>query len=224
MKTDLEGFRDAILILAGIAILLALMRMASDIIVPFLLSLFIAIIAATPFNWLKKRGLGTLISAMIVIMAIVVIISLLALLLGSTAAQFTDALPGYQSRLDSISSSFSAALEEKGITVSQAGLLNVIDASAVMSFANNMVVGMGNALSYGMLIVFTVIFMLIDAAGFPRKLAAIEGQKSEATLNRLAEVMDGLNQYVVAKAIVSLVTAVLIWIALAMIGLDFAPL
>ena len=111
MKTDLEGFRDAILILAGIAILLALMRMASDIIVPFLLSLFIAIIAATPFNWLKKRGLGTLISAMIVIMAIVVIISLLAFLLGSTAAQFNDALPGYQSRLDSISSSFSAALE-----------------------------------------------------------------------------------------------------------------
>jgi predicted PurR-regulated permease PerM len=223
-KPGTDGIRDAVLILAGIALLLALLRMASDIIVPFLLSLFIAIVAATPFSWLKKKGLSTVVSVVIVVAAILVIMTLLALLLGNTATQFNEALPGYQARLDNLVNSFTASLEAKGFKINEAGILNALDPSAIMNFANNMVAGIGSALSNTMLIVFTVIFMLIDAAGFPRKLAAIEGEKSETTLQHFAELMDSLNQYVVAKAIVSLATGLLIWIALALIGLDFAPL
>ena len=61
------GLRDGVLTLAGIALLLALMREASVILVPLLLSMFIAIIAATPFNWLKKRGLSTPVSVVMVL-------------------------------------------------------------------------------------------------------------------------------------------------------------
>lgn len=224
MKADTDGIRDAVLILAGIALLLALMRAASDIIVPFLLSLFIAIVAATPFSWLKKKGINTLVSVVIVVVAIIIVLTLLALLLGSTATQFNEALPGYQLRLDELTTSISASLEAKGIKINEAGILSALDPSAIMDFANYMVAGIGSALSNAMLILFTVIFMLIDAAGFPRKLAAIEGEKSESTLQHFAEVVESLNQYVVDKAIVSLATGILIWIALALIGLDFAPL
>lgn len=224
MNTETDELRDAILILAGIAVLLALMRAASDIIVPFLLSLFIAIIAATPFNWLKKKGFGTVLSAVIVMAVILVVISLLALLIGSTATQFNDALPAYQARLDELLGSLTAALEARGLQINEAGILSALDPAAVMDFANNVVVGIGNALSYTMLIFFTVVFMLIDAAGFPRKLAQMEGKRSESTLQGLAGILESLNQYVVAKTIVSLITGILIWIALALIGLDFAPM
>lgn len=52
------GLRDSVLTLAGIALLLALLRESSDIVVPFLFSLFITIIAVTPLNWLKQRGVS----------------------------------------------------------------------------------------------------------------------------------------------------------------------
>lgn len=224
MNTESTGLRDGILIVTGIAILLTLMRSSSEIIVPFLLSIFIAIVAATPLNWLKKRGLSTLISVIIVVTILVIVLALLALLLGNTAAQFNQAMPVYQLRLDELTSTLAVSLEARGIKISEAGILNALDPGAVMDFANSMIVGIGSALSNTFLILFTVIFMLIDAVGFPRKLAAIDGQNTESTLQRLVEVMESVNRYVVAKAIVSLATGVLIWIALALIGLDFAPL
>ena len=197
--------------MAGFALLLALMRQSSDLIVPFLFSLFIAIIAATPLNWLKKRGLSTLVAVIIVVVVTIVVIALLTLLLGTTAAQFNEALPAYQARLDELTSALAASLETRGIKINEAGILNALDPAAVMDFANNMIVGIGSALSHTLLITFTVIFMLIDAAGFPRKLSAIEGHDAESTLQRLVAVIESVNRYVVAKAAVSLVTGILIW-------------
>ena len=224
MKTGIEGFRDGILILAGVAVLLALLRNAADIIVPFLLSLLIATIAATPINWLKQRGLSTLVSVLLVVLAIIVVLSMLTLIMGNTVAQFNEALPVYQARLDDVMASYTAALEAKGIPINEAGILSALDPAALMGFANSMVAGIGSALSNTLLIIFTVIFMLIDAASFPRKLAAIRGMDAEATLQRLAEIIENINRYVVTKAFVSLLTGLLIWMALALIGLDFAPL
>ena len=224
MNTESTGLRDGIFIVTGVAILLTLMRSSSEIIVPFLFSIFIAIIAATPLNWLKKRGLSTLISVIIVVTILVIVLALLALLLGNTAAQFNQAMPTYQLRLDELTSALAVSLEARGIEISEAGILKALDPGAVMDFANSMIAGIGSALSNTFLILFTVIFILIDAVGFPRKLAAIDGKNAESTLQRLVEVMESVNQYVVAKAIVSLATGVLIWIALALIGLDFAPL
>ncbi|MEN8207181.1 MAG: AI-2E family transporter [Pseudomonadota bacterium] len=224
MTSEKTGLRDGVLTLTGIALLLALMREASVIVVPFLLSLFIAIIASTPLNWLKQRGLSTAVSVVIVVFAIAVVIALLAILLGSTATQFEAALPGYQARLDELTGTVSTGAATKGIGLEEAGILNALDPSAVMGFANYMVTGIGNALSNAFLILFTVMFMLTEAAGFPRKVAAIEGPDAEKTLQRLAEVIENVNRYVAAKAIMSLATGILIWLLLALVGLDFAPL
>lgn len=224
MNTENTGLRDGVITLAGIALLLALMRAASVIVVPLLLSLFIAIIAVTPFNWLKKRGLTTAVSVIIVVIAITVIITLFAILLGNTATQFEAALPGYQARLDELTAAATTWAASKGIRLDETGIFNTLDPAAVMDFANNMVVGIGNALSNIFLIMFTVMFMLIEAAGFPRKVAAIEGHDSESTLKRLAEVVESVKSYVVAKAVISLATGILVWLGLALVGLDFAPL
>lgn len=226
MNTGSEntGLRDNVLTLAGIALLLALMREASVIIVPLLLSLFIAIIAATPFNWLKKRGLSTTVSVVIVLITITMIITLFAILLGTTATQFKAAQPGYQLRLDELTAAATTWAASKGIRLDEAGIFNTLDTAAVMDFANYMVVGIGNALSNIFLILFTVMFMLVEAAGFPRKITSIEGHDSESSLRRLAEIVESVNSYVAAKAVMSLATGLLVWSGLALIGLDFAAL
>ncbi|MEN8132492.1 MAG: AI-2E family transporter [Pseudomonadota bacterium] len=224
MNAENTELRDSVLTLAGIALLLALMRESSVIVVPFLLSLFIAIIAATPFSWLKQRGLSTAVSVVIVVIAIAVVIALFASLLGSTVTQFEAALPVYQARLEELTSTVSTWAAMKGIRLDETGIFNTLNPSAVMDFANNTFVGIGNVLSNFFLILLTVMFMLIEAAGFPRKVAAIEGHDAETTLQRLAELIESVNRYVVAKAIVSLATGILIWLSLALVGLDFAPL
>ncbi len=219
-----NGLRDGVLTLAGIAVLMALLRASSDIVAPFLLSLFIAIIAASPVDWLKQRGLSTALSAVIVVLVMVVVLVLIASMLGSTATQFNEALPGYQARINELSNEVSTWLAAKGINVDEKGILNAIDPAAVMGATNQLVAGIGGTLSNALLIMFTVMFMLLEVSGFPRKLAAMGGNSGEAALRQIAEIIQGVNRYVAAKALVSLVTGVLVWIGLELVDLDFAPL
>jgi len=218
------SLRDGVLTLAGVALLLALLRASSDIVVPFLFSLFITIIAVTPLNWLKQRGVSNALSIIIVMVSVVIVLALIALMLGNTATQFNEALPGYQARLNDLTNEATTWLSTKGIRINETGILDALDPSQVMAFANTFVSGIGDALSNAMLILFMVIFMLTEALGFPRKVSAIGGEGADITLARLTEVVNSINRYAAAKAAVSLATGILIWIALEIIGLDFAPL
>ncbi len=224
MTNKNNDLRDGVLILAGISILLVLLRESSEIIVPFLLSLFIAIIAATPLNWLKNRGYSTTVSVVIVVTVITLVATLLAFLMGNTITQFNDSLPEYQARLDEVTNSAIQWAATKGINLEQGGILKALDPSALIDFANYMISGIGVAFSNILLILFTVIFMLIEAAGFSRKVSSIDGLDAESTLQRIGQVIESINRYASAKAIVSIATGILVWIALEIIGLDFAPL
>lgn len=218
------GLHSGVLTLAGIAILLALMREASVIVVPLLLSLFIAIIAATPFNKLKNQGLSTTTSVVIVITTIVIVTTLFSIFLGNTITQFEAALPGYEIRLDNLTATVTTWATSKGIRLDESGIFKIFDPAAVLGFANYIIVGIGNVLGNAFLILFTVMFILIDAAGFPRKLSGIKGHNTEAILKHLSEFIKSVNSYVTAKAIVSLATGIFVWIGLTLVGLDYASL
>jgi len=217
-----NGLRDGVLTLAGIAVLLAMLRMSAEIVAPILLALFIAIIAHSPAEWLKQRGIPSIWSVIIVVFAVVVILVLGASMLGSTFVQFNEVLPSYQSRMDELTNRLSTWLAAKGINIEDVGIFDAVDPSAVMGFANNLVAGIGDTLSNAFLIIFIVLFMLSEASGFPRKMAAMDS--SGKNLQYIADIVQSVNRYVSAKTVVSLVTGVLIWIGLELVGLDFAPL
>ncbi|NWK56953.1 AI-2E family transporter [Verrucomicrobiaceae bacterium N1E253] len=218
--------RDTVLTLAGIGVLFAILRLSAEIVVPFLLSLFIATVAATPLAWLKRRGLSTMLSVVAVLLAIIIVMGGISMLLAGTATEFNDALPGYQERLKEVTGKSYAWLSSKDLNVDEVGLSKIIDPSAVFGFANSMFAGIRGTLSYILLIIFTTTFMLAETAGFQRKLAAIDSKEGSDgdTLQSMAAIARSLNRYVGAKAIVSLATGVLVWIALELVGLDFAPL
>jgi len=78
------SLRDSVLTLMGILVLLGIVRYASAIIVPLLLALFITIVASTPVAWLKKRGIPSILSVGIVLLAVIALFVLVSLMLGST--------------------------------------------------------------------------------------------------------------------------------------------
>ena len=218
------GLRDTVITLAGILILLGIARYASAIVVPFLLALFITIIAATPVNWLKNRGIPDLLSVGIVLLIVIVILLMLSLMLGSTMAQFNEALPEYQTKLSDLTEKITALLSERGVNIEEAGVLEAFDPGVVMTFANNLVIGLADVLSNVVLIMFMTMFMLVDVLDFPRKMKGVEGSSSEKMLEQVAQLVKSTNEYTAIKALMSLGTGVLIWLGLAIVGLDFALL
>ena len=218
------GLRDTVITLAGILILLGIARYASAIVVPLLLSLFIAMIAVTPVKWLNGRGLPSILSIGIVLSSTILVLILLSLMLGNTMAQFNDALPIYQAKLSKLTESIVVLLSEKGFNLETAGIIDALDPGAVMIFANTLMAGLAEVLGNAVLIMFTTMFILFDALDFPRKVQRAEGKDSEKILDQITLFVKSTNEYVVIKAIVSLGTGLLIWMGLTLLGLDFAIL
>ncbi len=67
-------FRDAVLTLAGIGVILALLRMSAAIVEPILLSLFIVTIASPVLQGMRRRGIATGVTVFIGLLAMVVVL------------------------------------------------------------------------------------------------------------------------------------------------------
>lgn len=87
-----------LIIMAAIVVIIAGMKMAESLLVPFMLSVFIALICSPPLAWLKAKG----VPAGLAIAMIVVMISLAAMVVGvvvgSSINEFREDIPLYQQK------------------------------------------------------------------------------------------------------------------------------
>ena len=209
-----------LLTVASLVIVIAGMRAAAPILVPFLLSMFIAIICAPALTWLRAHRLPTALALAVVILGIVIAGSLMGLLIGSSVQDFTQALPTYQVRLHDKAVELIAWLKGFGIDASSEGLLEYMDPGAAMRLVADMLTGMGGVLTNAFLILLTVIFILFEAAGFPDKLRTALADP-EASLAHLDRFTDKIKRYMAIKTWVSLATGTVIAIWLAVLGVDY---
>lgn len=216
--------RDLVLTVAGIVIILGAARYAQAIVVPFLLSIFLAIIASAPATWLKQRGLSAPLAAAVVLLMLVLIVLGVAMLVSATATEFSAALPTYQARLQALTGRAVDWLAARGMNLGETGLLQVLDPRAAMNFANGLLGGLGQVLSNAFLIIFTVLFMLLEASSFPIKLRGMRPGDSSAHASRFAQVVGSTKSYIAIKSLTSLTTGVLVGLGLTLLGLDFAVL
>lgn len=219
-KKVLSGPAIFILLAAAFVVLIAGLKAAQSILVPFLLSGFIAIICAPSLFFLKKRGLPDWLALIVVIAAVSVAGLLVATLIGSSANDFSQNLPEYQSQLEKKTAGLSSLLSGLGIDLSEEGVSGLIDPGASMRFASKLLTGLGSVLSNAFIILLTVIFLLLEASGFRSKVqsALINPESSLEGFDQFAE---SVNRYMAIKTWVSLVTGAVIATWLAVLGVDY---
>ncbi|MBK1702838.1 AI-2E family transporter [Thiococcus pfennigii] len=198
-------------------------RAAAPLLTPFLLAVFIAIIASPPLLWLNRHRLPLWAALLIVIGGLVGIGGLVASLVSTSLDTFLVKLPDLQVRLKELTLELLAWLESFGLHLPPEALTNYIDPSNAVAIAGDFISGVGNVLGNAALILLTVFFILLEAAGLPAKLK-VAMKSPETTLQRLQHVLDNVNRYMVMKTTTSLATGLLIWLWLTVVGVDFAVL
>jgi len=103
--------------LAAFIIVVAGMRTAESLLVPFLLSLFVAVICTPPLLWLKARGVPGWLAMLIVILNIVIGGTVVGIVVGSAIGDFRQDLPEYQLRLAEITAGLFQKLSTLGVSV-----------------------------------------------------------------------------------------------------------
>ncbi len=209
--------------LAAFVVVIAGMKTAQSIIVPFLLSAFISIISAPYLNWLNRRGLPMPLALLVIILVIVAAGVALAALLGTSLDAFSQALPSYQERLQGKVVQFAQWLATLGIDVSDQTFLSFLNPGSAMALASGLLKGLGNVLTNAFLILLTVIFILMEASSFPAKLRAALDAPDHA-LTESYTVLDNIKRYMSIKLLTSALTGALVATSLSLMGVDFAVL
>lgn len=210
--------------LAMVVIIIAGVSAAKDILVPILLAIFVAIISAQPLFWLRKKGLPNWLSLIIVVLGVFLISFVIISLVGTSIKEFTDNLPAYEDNLKQQSLDTLNWLEGLGIETSDVDITRVINPGAAMKLTGKLFNGIGNTLANAFLILMIVIFILLEASSFPKKLSKIFSDEKDTSRDRFDEFLKTMNQYVVIKTIVSIITGVVITIFLSILGIDYAIL
>lgn len=214
--TTLLGIAAFVIVVAG-------MKAAQAVIVPFLLAAFIAVVCAPVLFWLEDRGLPRVLAMLTVISGIVAAAFALTALVGRSVRSFTRDLPAYKARMTEEFGSAIAWLEARGAPVTKDELAEVIDPGASIQLAADMFNGLGSVLANAFLIFLTVVFMLFETSTFPAKVQAIVSNP-ERSLGEFRRFTANLRRYLAIKSMASLGTGVCVGVGLSIIGVDYPVL
>jgi predicted PurR-regulated permease PerM len=206
--------------LAAFVIVVAGMRAAEPLLTPFLLSALIAMICTPPLFWLQQKNIPTGLAVLIVVIGIMVVGLLLGTFVSSSLHDFANAAPIYQTRLQESTIDLFAWLNSLGIDASSQVLLEYFDPAKAMQMIAASLKQVGGVLTNTFLILLTVVFILLEASGFPTKLRAALNDP-ENTLPRFNEISNNVKSYLSIKTVFSLITGLLVTGWLFILGVDF---
>lgn len=220
LPSQKQGIIKSVVFIAALFIIIAGLKAATNLIVPFLLSTFITIMCNPLVRKADEYNIPKAISVSTVILIFVTIVMILTGLVGRSLNELTLVLPEYREQLNDKFTWLVAKLNEFNIQLSSDLLLEYFDPSAAMNLATNVFSSLSGAMANLFLIIITVVFMLFEAAGLPRKIH-LALDDPEMRLNQIEKFISSVNSYIAIKTMVSLLTGVLVSTMLWAFGLDF---
>ena len=205
---------------ACFVVVVAGMRAAEPLLVPFLLSLFISVLCSPPLVWLKERGVPNGLAILIIIGVVVCASIVIGTIVGAAINDFRQDLPGYQQRLTEVTGGLFAKLASFGLNVDVAQWREGFNPSALLGFAGSTLASFGNMMTNAFLILLTVVFILAEEVGFGDKikLANSNYHKTLAALNRFTV---AVNRYMAIKTGLSLLTGFVVLCWLWVLGVEY---
>jgi AI-2 transport protein TqsA len=222
-QTGLSRELRIMLAAACFIIIIAGMRSAASILVPFLLAVFIAIICTPPLLWMQRKKVPKLLAISLIMVVLIAIGYWLVTIIGSYVAEFTEAAPTYQDELIGQAAVLIELLQKWNIDVSEEMIREYLDPSVAMQMAARILTGLSAALTNAFLIFITVIFILLEVSGMPDKFRAAF-DNPEKSLHDIKRITNSVNHYLALKTIFSVITGILITIWLTILGVEYAPL
>nr|WP_136251942.1 AI-2E family transporter [Ningiella ruwaisensis] len=219
MDLNSSSTTKTLLVMAAIVIVLAGIKAASVIVIPLLLSAFIAIAVSPLINWSAKYKVPRWISITLVILLMVVIGFMLAGLITQSLADFRQNMPIYREQLSGEFAWVIERLARFNIHINPNLLRSHLDPATAMSVATNFITGMGTVLSNVFLILLTVLFMLFEAESMPRRVHVAMADP-DMKMGHIDKFLVSVNQYLVIKMLVSMGTGLLIGLWLWLLGID----
>lgn len=211
---------------ASAVIVIAGLRAAAPLILPILLAGFLTILSLPLLRWLRTHRVPVFLSVLLTVMAVVAILAVLSLLVSVAVADAGAAAPGYLEQLQQSASRARDRLSQSPLAeyvstdqLDPASLVDVL-VGTFGGIIRGTVMGLATVVSYSLLIMLALVFMLAEACGFNDKLKSLRTMRS-INVDQFRQIAEEMQHYLGIKTAVSLATGVLIFLWTWLSGLDF---
>jgi len=215
--------RSTIFYMACLVVVIAGLKAASAIMVPMLLTIFIAIITAPGYLALQKRGIPAFLALIIMVLLMGVFVFFGIEFFAKSLKGFSSNIPAYQASLNDQLGHIWAMLEARGFEAPKDFVAEYINPQQAISFMGGLATALSGTLAKTLLIFIVVIFILLETTTLPKKIKSIEGVDDEAW-KRLSRTVEDVRKYLSLKTLMSLLTGILVAIWLSFMGVDYPVL
>lgn len=217
---DAINIRHYFFYLASLVIIIAGLKVASEIVVILFLAIFISSIFSTLLRILERRHIPRVISYILVISIFILISLLLAYIVNISLKNFISNMPQYEQQLQGLVVKIIALGETYGVVVDKKMILDALNFSSFFGFTTNIIGSIGTFLSKFLLIVIGVAFILAESKSFERKLKVIFKQNSEE-LEHFNLFSHNIQKYFLVKSTTSFLTGFIIAVGLIIFEVDY---
>ena len=226
MSEDSKQYSDAglrfIIAAACLVIVIAGLRAAAEVVLPFLVAVFLAIISVPLIGWLQRFKVPRAIAVFCTVLLAGGIIGVFGLVVSQSVNGFSVAVPHYQDRFQVLLNSVLNLASDLGLPIEEWRSLELLPIGGVFDVLGGALGAVASFASNTFLVLLTVIFVLMEAVGFSAKLRAAFG--NDANFRQLGEMTRQVQHYLVIKSAISGLTGVIIGFWATLFGLDFALL
>lgn len=234
--------------LAALVIIVAGLRAAASLVVPFLLATFLAILSGPPLSWLRKRGLPRWLALILVLGVLSGAAAGIVALFGTTVNQFVvEWEDHYRHQVEDLESELQAwidaqfekrtwlesllpppspsqgdGVEPEGArrTAAQA-VSEMFNTEPLLNYVTAALAAVGGVLGQTVFILITTMFIVAEATNLPEKLRRLAPNPENQLLNA-QRIANGINSYMAIKTATSFLTGLLVAIGLTLLRVDFA--
>ena len=209
-----------LLVAASIIVVIAGLRQAGQLVLPFLTAVFLAVVSFPVLAWLQHKKVPTPLAVLITVAVAAGVVSVLGVAVGRSVNEFAQVAPQYQARFQELANEILAWAERVGLPASEWTPLDYVNPEAIVDLIGGTLGALAGLLSNAFLVLLAVIFILFEAAGFRAKLRLAFGDRG-ANLDRLGQMTLQVQNYLAIKTVVSVATGVLVGTWVWALGLDF---
>jgi AI-2 transport protein TqsA len=208
---------------AALVIVIAGMRAAAGMLVPFLLAIFVAGICAPLYQGMRRRHLPTPFAIVAIMLVMLGGVLLLIGVVERAVTGFAGNLPSYQAAFLAQTDKIWLWLAANGIEVSSDLLRDQFNLQVLIRNLGAIAVTLRNLVTTTFIVVLVAIFILLEGSALPDKVRRVPGVSNEAWTH-LSQIVADLRRYMFLKTVMSLLTGALVTLWLLLLEIDFAIL
>jgi AI-2 transport protein TqsA len=213
LKNYFFYFASFIVIIAGI-------KMASEVVVILFLAIFISSIFSTLLNVLAKKNIPRIISYFLILLIVVFVSFMFAYVINISLNDFVENLPSYEEKFKNLIMNSIHFAQISGLEIDKQKILNALSFSSFFGYTTNIIGSIGTFLSKFLLVIIGVAFILAESKSFQTKLKVIF-RNNARKLEHFNLFSYNIQRYFVVKSFTSFLTGFIIAIVLSFFGVDY---